>query len=391
MNAALRQFEAAEANVEKLERIWGEMQPLIPKGISFGSDPKYEDRNRAYTDVLAALPKIDGWKPESLPPDLNGLAQDRLDAGEIDEFSAIVSVEEGVTAPGREIAEYRYRLNKKRRQVIRAALQELMASVDESLKVLQSKYESEFELPKTIDPAEWEDLKGNVQQVEMLLGGSLPRPPRWTDLHRHLHFGMTGDLNDIVKHDWPEAKAGLSKGLYDENEPVPVEVEDIGTLAASHPTGSVATKLKWDILTAENFERLIFSLISSAKGYENPEWLMHTNAPDRGRDLSVTRVVDDPLAGVMRNRALIQCKHWNTKSVAVPDVSELKDQITHWEPPKVDVLVIATSGRFTSDAVSFVEKHNGSDRALRIEMWPESHLERLLASRPALIADFGLR
>ena len=118
---------------------------------------------------------------------------------------------------------------------------------------------------------------------------------------------------------------------------------------------------------------------------------MHTNAADRGRDLSVTRVVEDPLAGVMRNRVLIQCKHWNTKSVAVADVSELKDQITHWEPPKVDVLVIAASGRFTSDAVSFIEKHNGSDRALRIEMWPESHLERLLALRPSLIADFGLR
>src|SRR4030088_3461189 len=103
---------------------------------------------------------------------------------------------------------------------------------------------------------------------------------------------MTGGLRDIVKHDWPQAKAGLSKGLYDENEPIPVEVEDIGTLAASHPTGPVTTKLKWNILTAENFERLIFSLISSAKGYENPEWLMHTNAPDRGRDLSVTRVVD---------------------------------------------------------------------------------------------------
>jgi hypothetical protein len=391
MNSALRQFEAAEANIEKLERIWGEMQPLIPSDISFGRDSKYEDGRRAYTDVLVALPKIDGWKPESLPPDLYALAQNRLDAREIEEISAIVSVEESATAPGLEIAEYRYRLNKKRRTLVRAALQELMASVDECLKVLRARYESDFALPKDIDPAEWEELKEEIQQIEMLLGGSLPKPPRWSDLHRHLHFGMTGDLRDIVKHDWPQAKAGLSKGLYDENEPIPVEVEDIGTLAASHPTGPVTTKLKWNILTAENFERLIFSLISSAKGYENPEWLMHTNAPDRGRDLSVTRVVDDPLAGVMRSRVLIQCKHWTTKSVSVADVSELKDQITHWEPPKVDVLVIATSGRFTSDAVAYIEKHNGSDRALRIEMWPESHLERLLASRPSVIADFGLR
>lgn len=391
MNAALRQFEAAEANVEKLERIWAEMSPLIPSGICFGSDPKYDDRLRAYADVLAALPKIDGWKPESLPPDLDGLAQNRLDAREIDEISAIVSVEDSTTAPGREIAEYRHRLNKKRRPLIRAALQEVMASIDECLKSLQAKYETELDSSKTIDPLEWEPLKENIQQVEMLLGSSLPRPPRWSDLHRHTSFGMMGDLRDILKFDWPQVKAGLSKGLYDQNEPVPVGVDDLGTLAASHPTGPVATKLKWEALSAEDFERLLFALISSAKGYENPEWLMHTNAPDRGRDLSVTRVVDDPLGGVMRSRVLIQCKHWNTKSVSVGDISELKDQITHWEPPKVDVLVIATSGRFTSDAVAFIEKQNAGDRALRVEMWPESHLERLLATRPALISEFGLR
>ena len=128
LNAAIRQFEAAEANIDKLERIWKEMQPLIPSGITFGTDPKYDGLFRAYTDVLLALPKIDGWKPERLPPDLNALAQNRLDAREIDEINAIVAVEEDAAAPGREIAEYHHRLNKKRRPLIRIALQEIMAS-----------------------------------------------------------------------------------------------------------------------------------------------------------------------------------------------------------------------------------------------------------------------
>jgi hypothetical protein len=66
-------------------------------------------------------------------------------------------------------------------------------------------------------------------------------------------------------------------------------------------------------------------------------------------------------------------------------------EMSLWQPPKVDILVVATSGRFTTDAIDFIEKHNQSDRALRIEMWPESHLERLLAEWPALIAEFGLR
>ncbi len=271
---------------------------MIPEGISFGSDPKYDDRSRAYSDVLRALPKIDGWKPEAEPPDLNDLAQNRLDAREVDEINAIVAVEEYVEKPARELAEYRYRLNKKRRQIIRDALAGVAGRIDEILRILGVKYEGEEQLNKHVESGEWDELKSSVKEIDMLLGGSLQRPPRWADLARHLRFGMVGDLCDIIRFDWPEVKSGITKQLYDQDEPVPVEVEDLGALAASKPTGPVATRLKWETLSAEQFERLIFALISSTKGYENPGWLMHTNAPDKGRDRSVTRVLEDPLAGV---------------------------------------------------------------------------------------------
>lgn len=130
---------------------------------------------------------------------------------------------------------------------------------------------------------------------------------------------------------------------------------------------------------------------NAESGYENPEWLMKTNAPDRGRDLSVYRIYTDSLGGTIRQRVIIQCKNWQAKSVGPLEIATLKEQMKLWEPPRVDIHVIATSGRFTSDAVAIVEKHNQSDSALRIEMWPESHLERLLASRPGIIAEFGLR
>lgn len=391
INIALRQFEAAEANVEKLERIWKELRAMIPGGIAFGNDPKYDDRCRAYWDILCALPKIDGWKPESYPPDLNELAQNRLDAQEIDEVSALVAAEERVEGPGRELAEYRYRLNKKRRPLIRTALSSVIAETDEILNALRSQYEPETEISRTVEAPEWDVLRDGFKQIDVLLGSSIQRPVRWNDLKRHLYFGKVGDLLDILRLDWPDVKSGISKQLYDDDEPLPVEVEDLGTLAASHPGGTVTTKLSWKRLSAEDFERLVFALISSTKGYENPAWLMHTNAPDRGRDLSVMRAIIDPLTGVMRSRIIIQCKHWISRSISGSDVSEVKDQMVHWEPPKVDVLIIATSGRFTSDAVDLIDKHNSADRALRIEMWPESHLEQLLASRPALIAQFRLR
>src|ERR1700690_2619222 len=93
INSALRQFEATEANVVKLERIWGEISSLTPSGLQFGSDPVYEDRVRLFKDVLDALPKIDGWKPGRLPWDLNSICQSRLDAKELGEVSAAITVE----------------------------------------------------------------------------------------------------------------------------------------------------------------------------------------------------------------------------------------------------------------------------------------------------------
>jgi hypothetical protein len=391
INSALRQFEAAEANLAKLERIWSEINELMPDGLVFGSNAAYEEHVRLYEDVLCALLKIDGWKPQNAPMEFNAISQNRLDAKEVGEISAVVDVENEIEAPGRELAEYRHRLNKKRRQLIRSVTSDLIAAIDETLRTLSNIIPKKPNPARTVKSAHWEKLKDQIQEIESLLGSALPRPSRWHNLRRHLGFGMMQDLMDIIRLDWPEVKSGLSKGLYDQDEPIPVDVADLGTLAAAQPKGQVVTKLKWDSLSGEDFERLMFSLISSAPGYENPEWLMRTNAPDRGRDLSVGRIVSDPLSGAMRSRVLIQCKHWTARSVSPADVASLKEQIATWEPPKVDVLIIATTGRFTSDAVAVIEKHNAGDRALMIEMWPESHLERLLAERPALIAEFGLR
>jgi hypothetical protein len=280
------------------------------------------------------------------------------------------------------LREYRFKFNKKRLALIQDVLSELIDLVDTDIRNLKFNPNSD---------SFWDALRDHVNQIDTLLGSSVKRPQRWSDLRRHLHFGSLGDFQDIKQIDWPNVKAGLRKSLYEVNDPIIVKVKDLSDLVASRPHGPVATKLKWEGLPPDKFERLIFALISAESGYENPEWLMHTNAPDRGRDLSVTRVVVDPLAGTIRSRVIIQCKHWLSRSVALDDVTTLIGQMKLWEPPRVDIHVIATSGRFTSDAVAYIERNNQSDTALRIEMWPESHLERLLAARPSLIAEFRLR
>jgi Restriction endonuclease len=386
IDTALRQFEAAEANLEKLERVYAEAMQLVPKGISFGSDPKYETLCRDFEGILAALPKIDGWKPQGSPPDLNELAQSRLDASDIDEISAIVAAEDELDVPRRELAEYRHRLNKMRRSLVREAMQDVIAGIDSILQLVRA--ESGAVAPSHAATGTSGSLLTGLRQIEVLLGSSVARPSGWDQLSARI---ASGDVGFVAAELWPAIKATLVASLYQDNEPIPVEAADLGILAAAHPRGAVGTRLNWERLTAEDFERLVFGLISGASGYENPEWLMNTNAPDRGRDLSVVRVVKDQLGGVIRSRVMIQCRHWSRKSVSPADVAELKEQMAHWEPPRVDVLVIATTSRFTADAVSLIETHNRSDRALRIEMWPETHLERLLSERPGMIAEFRLR
>jgi len=391
LNAALRHFEAAEANLVKAEKVLAEVEAAIPKGIVFGDNPEYESNCRRFKALLAALPKIDGWKPQILLLELDEIAQNRLDAHEVGDIECIVSVERLISEPSKLLREYRYRFNQKRRELIRDALIDLIDAIDANLRNLAKLLEGDQASSEVVTDDEFEELKQNVAQIATLLGSSVPKPPRWSNLHRHMSFRMFGDLHDIIEHDWPGVKAGLRRSMYGEKEPVPVGIEDLGALLSAKPTGPVATRLKWENLTEEEFERLIFVLISAEKEYENPEWLMKTNAPDRGRDLSVYRIYTDPLGGTLRERVIIQCKHWRSKSVGPAEIAALKEQMKLWEPPRVDTHVIATSGRFTSDAVAVVEKHNQSDSALRIEMWPESHLERLLASRPAIIAEFGLR
>ena len=388
--AALEKFEATEANLLKLERLWGELEGLTPSSIAFGISPEHEDRARAFSQILAALPAIDGWKPETEPMDLDAIAQNRLDALELGEPAVQASVETELGKPGREIREYRFRLNQKRRALIREALVGLIDAIDEDVRSLRSAAEASNP-PQSPEADAWSILLGHVREIEVLLGSSVTKPPRWGDMLRHIKFAELGDLDDIEHVDWPAIKKALRKDLYGENEPLPVGVSDLAELVAARPGGAVTTELGWTGLTDDGFERLIFSLIGNEPGYENPEWLMRTRAPDRGRDLSVTRVTSDGLSGTRRQRVVIQCKHWLSKSVALTDASGAKDQMALWQNPPVDVLVIATSGRFTSDAVAWIEQHNETGVRPQIEMWPESHLERVLAARPALIAEAKLR
>ena len=180
----------------------------------------------------------------------------------------------------------------------------------------------------------------------------VPRKARWRDMRRHLNIGQGVDLHDIARLDWPSVRSELQANLYSQLEPLPVEVDNLVSLVRAKPSGLVTTKLNWDAISAEEFERLLFNIVVDATGYTNPQLLTQTNAPDRGRDISVERVSSDTLSGTKNQRVIIQAKHWLSKSARPADVSEALTQMALWEPPRVHALVMATSGRFTADAVA---------------------------------------
>lgn len=119
LTVALRQFEATEANLAKAERLVGEAGGLIPKGIVFGGDSDYDNKRRAIEEIVRHLPNIDGWRPQVDMMELDAIAQWRLDAAEISEPLAEIGLLQAIDAPARQLEEYRFKFDRKRRALIR--------------------------------------------------------------------------------------------------------------------------------------------------------------------------------------------------------------------------------------------------------------------------------
>ncbi|MGH9118062.1 MAG: restriction endonuclease [Acidimicrobiales bacterium] len=386
---ALAQFDRVEANLTKLDDIWREFELLVPDGICFGLDSRRSDQlTRAFTNITAALPAIDGVRIDAVPWSLDSIAGARFEALELGELDAEVDVERGINEPGRQLSDYRFRLERARSRLIRDEALDVMAQIDG---VLLEAELTDAQKAAWRDTNRWGDLGNLFSRLDRLVGNMVPGRARWSDFHRHLRFAEPHDLRDILELDWPSVRAELEVSLYDDLEPIPVKVDDLGELVNAGPTGPVGTSLPWSNLSAPDFERLIFELVRNADGYENPNWLMPTHAADRGRDIEVYRLVNDPLAGALRSRVILQCKHWPGRAIGRKDLIECAESVRLWEPPAIDVLVVATSGRFSSDSVALVEKRRNDRTLPLIEPWADSHLETLLSRRPNVAASFGLR
>jgi hypothetical protein len=335
--------------------------------------------------LLPGLPPIDGWTITDELPDIDELGQNYIDYFEIGETP--FSVHEAGQQPAKDLDEYRFRLNRARRRAARERLEHLITAVEAAL----------LRLLDGVPRASNDRLEGPdvdlvtsaIGEIERLMGDAARTRGRWGALHRHVHFGQGHDWHDIREFDWPSVRADIEAATFADSDPLPVPDIDLGHAAAGHLTGTATIALPWDRLDDDGFERLLYDLLRDFPEHQNVLWLMQTRAPDRGRDLSLERVLQTGTGEVRTERVIVQAKHWLSKSVSPSAISDTLAGM--WEPPVVRGLIIATTGRFTADAVTWAERRNEGDTAPFIELWANSKLETLLAQKPYLAAAHGLR
>lgn len=387
LDELLQVMDSAAANLAKLEAVWQRAEPMIPSGPARGSSREYEDLRRTWDALLPGSPPIDGWSIDKSLPDIDEAGQTFIDYFDIGEpaFDLMNELRE----PGAQLADYRFRLGQARRRAIRDRLTTLARTITDTLpKIIEGVPRDSSE---TLADERTTAVKAALAEIEGLLGDTTERSGRWGDMHRHMHFSQGHDWHDIAELDWPSIRVDLEAASLSEADPLPVPDIDLGQAASAGPAGGISTAILWAALDDEAFERLLFDLFRGFPSYQNVDWLMKTRAPDRGRDLSAERVIRDDGGTTRTERVVIQAKHWTSKSVAPIDIQTAMAALSTWEPPVIRGLIVATSGRFTSDAVAVVEKHNADGKTPFIELWPDSRLETLLSERPDLIATYALR
>jgi hypothetical protein len=124
LNEALKQFEAVEANLAKLSRLWDEIERMLPdlfSGVIAGvtDENLYREKKRAFEHIAKSLPKIDGHELDVAIVDCDGIQATNLDLHELDEFSATVSYDQELHRQGELISDYRFRVGVKRRKLAR--------------------------------------------------------------------------------------------------------------------------------------------------------------------------------------------------------------------------------------------------------------------------------
>lgn len=390
--AALAAYDRVALNLDKLDRVWQRMEDILPTGpfIGVGSADAvtYGQLGESWTAIAASLPAIDGWRMEAEIIGYADIGQIRIDYMDIGEPDALIQFEARVAAPRTEAIKYRYKLAGARQRLVRQRSTELVGIIDQLLVPVPT--EIDKELPEPEAAPIFGALKEAVNELERLLGEALAGGPRQGDLHRHLHFAEPHDLRDIAIFDWPAFRPHVELAIYGDEAPVPVDVDDLASLASTIAS-PVPSQVHWDRIDADGFEKLLVRVLEQSGSYIRITRLMNVNAADAGRDIEAYQVVRDGLLSEAHLRVIVQAKHWPARGISPSEIAELVNaKLPLWEGEPVRVLIVATTGSFSQDAVRWMDNHNRAANRPSIVPWSSSELEAILRKWPAILAEFGL-
>ncbi len=382
---AIEELNKVSVNLELLKKKWTEIEQLLPVSGNWIQEDKsqYEIKCFEFKDILETIPKIRDINIRNLLPEYDWVSQ-----GSRDVSDCIMEFYSETFAQDSEISKYEHALKRERRRLIRNQVQRCVRDIDKILDLLNVNLEGR-DSSDALKPEEINPLKERIRQLDGLMGDSVSRPLRWSDLNRHMHFGLVHDLYDIIRLDWSSIKPSIASFFYGD-DPLPIITQDIGDLVDSaDKTGIIGTSLNWASITDVQFERLCADLLKASPNWENVEWLTPTHASDRGKDLEAFWVYQDAARGTIRERTLVQCKHRPNKSVSPKDIETLQNlSVTHG---KADLYLVITSGKFSDQVTQIVDGWNESNSRLKVELWEHWKLEQLLASHPYIIKLYGLR
>lgn len=387
---AIEELNKVSVNLELLKKKWAEIEQLLPVSGNWIQEDKsqYEIKCFEFNDILETIPKIRDINIRNILPEYDWVSQASRDVSDLDVSDCIMDFYSETFAQDSEISKYEYALKRERRRLIRNQVQQCVRDIDKILDLLNVNLEGR-DSSDSLKPEEINPLKERIHQLDGLIGDSVSRPPRWSDLNRHLHFALVHDLYDIIRLDWHSIKPSIDSFFYGD-DPLPIITQDIGDLVDSaDKNGIIGTSLNWASITDVQFERLCADLLKALPNWENVEWLTPTHASDRGKDLEAFWVYQDAARGTIRERTLVQCKHRPDKSVSPKDIETLQNlSLTHG---KVNLYLVITSGKFSDQVTQIVDRWNESNSKPKFELWEHWKLEQLLASHPYSIKLYGLR
>ncbi|WP_206792037.1 restriction endonuclease [Amycolatopsis sp. MtRt-6] len=152
--------------------------------------------------------------------------------------------------------------------------------------------------------------------------------------------------------------------------------------------------LDWSRIDADGFERLLVRLLEQSGSYVRIKRLINVNAADSGCDIEAYRRVDDELARFDKQdeRTMVQAKHWPRRGVSASEIADLVHaKLPLWgDGEPVRVLIVATTGTFTQDALRWVNNHNRAAKRPDVVLWSNNELEMLLRKWPTAAAGLGL-